>query len=408
MAVTMKNVKVGESPTWLKAELSRLGSKPVNNVVDISNYVMHLTGQPTHAYDLSKLNGGTISARFAKKGETIALLNGKTIELTSDDMVIADSKRPVGVAGVMGGSETEVDANTTEVLLEVASFDMYTIRRSAMRHGLFTDAFTRFSKGQSPLQNDRALAKFIEMLREMVGAELSSDVADLQSSAVQEMGSRYSVHPGVVVSGEFINSRLGTSLSNEQIANILRNVEMAVLDVEGGMEITAPFWRTDIEQKEDVVEEVGRLYGFDQLDLKLPLRTTKPAGKNLLNDFKTALRNKLAAGGANEVLSYSFVHGDLLKKTGLDDVDKWAFHLRNALSPDLQYYRTSLLPSLLSKVHPNIKSDMVRSDDNEFVLFEIGKAHVKKHVDEEKLPTEFERLALVVAADEKTQLDQFQ
>jgi phenylalanyl-tRNA synthetase beta chain len=317
-------------------------------------------------------------------------------------MVIADSKRPVGVAGVMGGSETEVDANTTEVLLEVASFDMYTIRRSAMRHGLFTDAFTRFSKGQSPLQNDRALAKFIEMLREMVGAELSSDVADLQSSAVQEMGSRYSVHPGVVVSGEFINSRLGTSLSNEQIANILRNVEMAVLDVEGGMEITAPFWRTDIEQKEDVVEEVGRLYGFDQLDLKLPLRTTKPAGKNLLNDFKTALRNKLAAGGANEVLSYSFVHGDLLKKTGLDDVDKWAFHLRNALSPDLQYYRTSLLPSLLSKVHPNIKSDMVRSDDNEFVLFEIGKAHVKKHVDEEKLPTEFERLALVVAADEKT------
>lgn len=129
-------------------------------MVVISNYIMHITGQPTHAYDLKKLARATIGARMAVSGETIHLLNGKTIELSSDDIVIADNKGPIGVAGIMGGKDTEVDATTTDIVLEVGSFDMYTIRRSAMRHGLFTDAFTRFSKGQSPLQNDRVVAKF--------------------------------------------------------------------------------------------------------------------------------------------------------------------------------------------------------------------------------------------------------
>ncbi len=413
MAVAMTNVKVGESPTWLKSFIVRMGGKPVNNVVDVSNYIMHLTGQPTHAYDLKKLDNATIGARMANEGEQINLLNGKSVTLTTDDIVIADGKGPVGIAGVMGGADSEVDDTTTDVLLEVASFDMYSIRRSSMRHGLFTDAVTRFSKGQSPLQNDRVLAKFMEVLTDVVGAKQSSEVVDYQSDTTATQYDRQYIYESVQVNAEFINSRLGTNLSADDISQILRNVQAAVHDVDNGMEVTLPFWRTDIELKEDIVEEVGRLYGFDQLDLKLPQRSIKPAAKNELNEYKTNLRNALASCGANEVLSYSFVHGDTLRKMGIEDVDKWCYHIRNALSPDLQYYRPSMMPSLLTKVQQNLRSDMVRSDDNEFALFEIGKVHVKDHVsiesdatdprdEKQALPDEMERLVLLFAADEKT------
>jgi phenylalanyl-tRNA synthetase beta chain len=402
MFVSMGGVKVGPSPIWLQSLITRLGSKPINNVVDVSNYVMHLTGQPTHAYDLDKLKGAKVGARFARAGEFVALLNGKTIELTDEDIVIADGEKALGLAGIMGGSESEVSETTTNVLLEVASFDMYRIRRSAMRHGLFTDAFTRFSKGQSPLQNDRVMRQFMLLLAELAGAAQVGEVVDLRHESIQAAFERQSVHAPVRVSPEFINARLGTALGSEEIGTILTNVNMSVSEDAGELEITAPFWRTDIELPEDIVEEVGRLYGFDRLELKLPERSIRPTPKNELNEWEDEVRRTLSAAGANEVLSYSFVHGDLLRKTGLGDVDKWAYHLRNALSPDLQYYRTSLLPSLLAKVHPNLKSDMVRSDDNECALFEIGKVHVKTHVDDDGLPVEFERLAFVFAADEKT------
>jgi phenylalanyl-tRNA synthetase beta chain len=403
MAVAMKNIVVGESPVWLKSFITRMGGKPVNNVVDVSNYIMHLTGQPTHAYDLKKLSGGIIGARMATKGERISLLNGKTIELTEEDIVIADKKTPVGLAGIMGGKDTEVDQNTTDILLEVASFDMYSIRKSAMRHGIFTDAFTRFSKGQSPLQNDRVIAKFMAMLSEITGAYQASTVTDLTSDLTEKMLDQHAVHGLVKTSVDFVNSRLGTELSFDEISEILHRVEMAVIPGEDGyFEVGAPYFRTDIELPEDVVEEVGRLYGFDRLELKLPPRTVKPAPRNMLNDFKDDIRDSLSAAGANEVLSYSFIHGDVLKKAGVAEPEAWCFHIRNALSPDLQYYRPTLLPGLITKVHPNLKSDMVRTDDNEFALFEIGKVHVKNHMDDEGLPSEMERLAFVFASDEKT------
>ena len=403
MAVAMTGVKVGESPVWLKSFITRMGGKPVNNIVDISNYIMYITGQPTHAYDLNKLEGKQISARLAKDGEEIALLNGKTIKLTKDDIVIADAKKAIGVAGIMGGSETEVDEITTDILLEVANFDMYTIRKTAMRSGLFTDAFTRFSKGQSPLQNDRVIAKFMEMLSELAEATQASEVHDLTSDSTEQALDRHMVHDLVKLSTEFVNSRLGTTLSYDEICEILKRVEMAVIPGDDGMfEVGAPYWRTDIEQPEDIVEEIGRLYGFDRLVLKLPLRSIKPATKNEENDYKTSLRYALSRAGANEVLSYSFVHGDDLRKMGIQDVDRWCYHIRNAISPDLQYYRPSLMPSLLTKIQQNLRSDMVRSDDNEFGLFEIGKAHVKDHLDEEGLPSEMERLVFIFAADEKT------
>ncbi|MGB2860770.1 MAG: phenylalanine--tRNA ligase subunit beta, partial [Candidatus Saccharimonas aalborgensis] len=153
MAVGFSGIEVKPSPLWLQCELIRLGSKAINNIVDVTNYVMLLTAQPTHAYDYDKLRGHALGARMASSGEKVTLLNGKTYELSSDDIVIADQEGPVGLAGIMGGSNSEVSDMTTSIVLEVATFDMYTVRKSSMRHGVFSDALTRFNKGQSPQQN---------------------------------------------------------------------------------------------------------------------------------------------------------------------------------------------------------------------------------------------------------------
>ena len=296
----------------------------------------------------------------------------------------------------MGGSETEVDENTKNIIVECATFNMYTVRRTSMRHGLFTDAVTRFTKGQSPLQNAVVLTKLVADMVEQTGATLGK---------VFDSGPTDQTPNAVRISEQFINERLGSNLSGKDIARYLTNAEFQVT-VGEELVVHPPFWRTDIELPEDVVEEVGRLHGFATLPVTLPVRPSKPTPRNTLLDYKQTLRETLASAGANEVLSYSFVHGDLMRKTGTDP-EKWAIHLRNAISPDLQYYRTSLLPSLLDKVHMNIRSDMVRGDDNEFVLFEIGRAHVKGH-DSNGLPKQFERLAVVVAADDKTAKRRYQ
>lgn len=392
MAVALENVTIGQSPIWLRAELVRLGSKPINNVVDITNYIMLLTAQPTHAYDYDKLRGHRIGARMARQGETTKLLNGKTYTLDKDDIVIADSEGAIGLAGIMGGLDSEVSQETKNIVLEVATFDMYAVRKSGMRHGVFTEALTRFNKGQSPLQNDRVVSRLMQLVVEYAGATQASNVYDLPELA--EGSFRASESAEVYITPEFINERLGLELTEEQIGNILRFVNFATYRPEedpSKLLTTAPFWRTDIALPEDIVEEVGRLYGFDNLPSELPMRSIKPAAKNPVFEMKTQVRSDLSRAGANEVLTYSFVHENTLKKAEQDPAQ--AFKLGNALSPDLQYYRLSVLPSLLDKVHPNIKAG-----HDEFALFEFGKAHRKGDNDDEGLPREYGRLAFVYAA----------
>lgn len=401
MAVAMKNVQVKPSPVWMQAALSRVGIKPINNVVDVTNYVMHLTGQPLHAFDYDKLGSNQLGPRMAKKGEKMALLNGKTIELTEEDIVIAAGSRAVGLAGIMGGSETEVDENTKSIIIECATFDMYTIRRSSMRHGLFTDASTRYTKGQSPLQNARVLAYAMKNMLETTGA--------VQASSVQDIRGKLNDPADVVVTAQFINERLGSSLSIKEIGALLEKVEFGIISVPANknrLHVRPPFWRTDIEQPEDIVEEIGRLYGFDKLPVLLPTRSSKATEKNPSFELKSRLRKALKAAGANEVLTYSFVHGDLMRKVHQDK--EKAFHVRNALSPDLQYYRLSLTPSLLDKVQTNIRSDMIGSDDNEFAIYEIGTAHNKlysnpnHYAHEKDVPEEMTNISTIFAADDKT------
>jgi phenylalanyl-tRNA synthetase beta chain len=391
-AIVLNDVTVGPSPAWLQVDLAKIGQKSINNIVDYTNWFMLETGQPLHAYDYDKLkalSGGeaAIVVRKPHKGEKIKLLNGKAVEPHTGAVIIATDKQAIGLGGVMGGAETEVDSGTKNIILECANFDMYATRRTAMAHGLFTDAVTRFSKGQSPLQTLPVLAKITDEIRRFAGGKVAGPVID----------DRHGLKPlpPVKVSTDFINKRLGEKLTAAQMKKLLENVEFEVKVSGDDLTVHVPFWRTDIEIPEDVIEEVGRLYGYDHLPLELPKRDLKSTGRDPLLSAKAAIRARLSKAGANEVLTYSFVPGELLTKTGQDPAK--AFQVANALSPDLQYYRLSLLPSLLEKVHPNVKAGY-----NEFALFEIGKTHGLDHGNEaDGLPREFEFTALVVAAADK-------
>lgn len=390
MAVAMKNIEVKPSPLWLQCALVAMGSKPINNIVDVTNYIMLLTAQPTHAYDYDKLRGHKLGARMAKKGETAELLNGKAYELHEDDIVIVDGEGVVGLGGIMGGGNSEVSATTKNIVLEVANFDMYAVRKSAMRHGVFTDALTRFNKGQSPLQNDRILHLLMTSIKDVSPAEQASRIFDEGTIKNRE---------AVRVSDKFINERLGLKLQNAEITKLLQNVELYVdspEDHETYLDILPPFWRTDLELAEDIVEEVGRLFGFDKLPRELPARSMKPAQKNAKRELKQQLRENLAKLGANEVLTYSFVHENTLKKVGQNP--EHAYRLSNALSPDLQYYRLSLMPSLLDKVNANH-----RGGYNQFALFEVGKTHFKGEMeaDEPNIPNEDDHIAFVLTYGDK-------
>ena len=387
-AVAIKNIEVQPSPLWLQCQLVAMGGKPINNIVDATNYMMLMTAQPTHAYDYDKLRGSKLGARMARDGEKVSLLNGKEYELTSDDIVIADGEGVIGLAGIMGGADTEVSDGTKNIVLECANFDMYALRRTAMRHGIFTDALTRFNKGQSPAQTDPVL----KQLMSMVGGVQASEVFDVSSYDKCIMPDGVHCVDSQGVSNEFINERLGTDFSNNEIADILRYTECMVEVDEHGCEVYSPFWRTDIELPEDIVEEVGRLYGFDKLPRQLPRRSIKSAPKNLRRELKNAVRQSLSRAGANEVLTYSFVHERILKKAEQDVAQ--AYKLSNALSPDLQYYRLTVLPSLLDKVHANIKAG-----HDEFALFEMGKGHIKMHgLGEDGLPEASQFTDIVYAA----------
>ncbi len=317
MAVAIKDIEVKPSPLWLQCALVALGSKPINNIVDVTNYVMLLTAQPLHAYDYDKLRGHTLGTRMARPGEKIQLLNDKTYELTEDDIVIVDAEGPVGLGGVMGGGDSEVSAETTHIVLEAASFDMYAIRKTSMRHGLFTDAVTRFNKGQSPVQNPVCLNLALRSIFDTAGGTQASQVFDEKRDAADALVKSYHT-VSTRVTEDFINQRLGLTLQATDIAALLEHVEFDVENQEEGLDVFPGYWRTDIDLPEDIVEEVGRLYGFDKLPRVLPLRSTKPAPTNPVVETKTRLRSILSGAGANEVLTYSFVHEKTMQRAGQD------------------------------------------------------------------------------------------
>lgn len=394
--IALDNITVKPSPIQMQSYLSRVGLKPINNVVDITNFIAHLTAQPMHAFDYDKVaarssgDGASIVIRHPKKGESLTLLDGKTITPHENAILVCSDKEPLALAGIMGGGETEVDENTTRVLLEVANFDMYSVRRSSMKHGLFTEASTRFNKGQSAYQIQPVVAHAIDMFKQHADAKPASEFVDSNAAL-----STYKA-PVVSVSSDYIVKRLGdvTHLNDTEITNLLNNVEF---EISKGSElgIHVPFWRKDIESSEDIVEEVGRLYGYDKIPQTLPNRTLQPGAQEGLIPLKQRIRELLAMSGANELLTYSFVSKKLMQISG-QDMDQ-AYEIRNALSPELNYYRMSIVPSLLETVNANH-----RAGHDVFALFEMNRVHNRTELDDAgELPIERDVLSFVFSSGKK-------
>lgn len=391
-AVVLTNVDAtAKSPLETQTYLARIGVRPHSAVVDATNYLMMLTGQPLHAFDYDKLkavNNGNIDihVRSGREGEKLLLLDGREIELSTNDIVIANGDTAVALAGAMGGADTEIDGSTKNVLLESATFNLYNLRNTQMRHGIFSEAITRFTKGQPAALTAPVLAEAMVLLQESAGAKRASDVADAYPNDSQPAP--------VVVTIDRINAVLGSKFSVSDIVETLQNVEFTVAlnDAKTELAVTAPYWRADIHIPEDIIEEVGRLNGFDTIEPTLPERDFTAVSPDDFDNVRAALRTALARAGANEILSYSFVHGDLLTKAGQKPED--SYRITNSISPDLQYYRQTLTPSLLSMVHPNIKAGF-----DTFAIFELNKAHNKPFgLDEDGVPKEIDYLALTVAA----------
>ena len=362
--------------------LARAGMRPIDPIVDATNMCMLSFGQPLHAFDYDKFVkvGGTdtpkIIVRAAKKGEKITLLDGKEVEMNEDDIVIASNNVPVALAGAMGGANTAIDENTKRVILESATFSLYNLRKTQMAHGIFSEAITRFTKGQPAGQTLPVALRFADEVKDYL-------------TPVALFDSQKTAPAAEVVEVELsqINNLLGTKFTITEAQKILENVEFDVKVSGEKMSVTVPFWRTDIHIPEDIIEEVGRLSGYDNIAPVLPLHAT--SDKNASFELKSELRDILSAFGANETLTYSFVHGDLIQKVGQDTAN--SYRIVNSISPDLQYIRQSIVPSLLDKSYANI-----RAGYDEFALFEMNQIYSRTNgVDEDGVPQNVHHLAFI-------------
>lgn len=362
--------------------LEKAGMRTIGPLVDLTNIIMLRTGQPLHAFDYDKLVavGGTKSPRIivraARPGETLQLLDGKTIECIPEDILITSNDIPVALAGAMGGKNTEIDASTKRVVLESATFSLYNLRKTQMAHGIFSEAITRFTKGQPAAMTLPVLLRALNVfgveplaIADEWKAEKSQSVVKITTEALNRLlGSDYNTaeiaETLANVGFEIKNYQKGTK-KTKKVGPLKMSVEFGNVP-DGELVITAPSWRTDIHDAEDIIEEVGRLLGFDNIPLDLPRKPFSGSEIAPMWRLKQELRNILSDRlGMHEILTYSFVSRDLLEKVGQDPED--SYEIVNSISPDLQRFRQQIAPSVLSKVRENLKVGY----DN-FSLYELN------------------------------------
>lgn len=355
-----ENVKIGSSPTWLKARLLALGLKPISNVVDVANYVMLLTGQPLHVFDSAKLRGNMIQIRVAKNKEKIKTLDGETLELSTSDIVVADRDRAVAIAGVKGGWETGVSKTTSRIVLEAANFDPVKIRRTSWRVGLRTDAAHRFEKNLPLEFVEGALQEANRLLVQLAGATPGA-------LALKTLGAK---KPATVkLSLRYLNELLGYVIPRRRVENILKRLGFPFRKSGGAYVILVPFHRPDIKITEDIVEEISRLDGYANIpEQKPPSLAVSRANPSLA--ARDRMRQLLGGSGFFEVYNYSFYSQLTARQHGLPVNRHLA--LLNPLSQDQELMRISLLPNLLGTIEYNLRFS------NELAVFEFGNVYEQK------------------------------
>ena len=382
-ARVVTGVKVGESPWWIRKRLETLGVRPISNVVDVTNYVMFECGQPLHAYDLARLEGRTLIPRKARKGETLKAINGKSYDLTPEMLVIADASKPVGLAGVMGGLDTEIGPGTTDVLIEAARFDPLNVRRTSRALGLHSDSSYRFERPIDPEITEWASRRCAELILDTAGGTLHPGMIDAG-------GIRYE-RPVVTLRLEQIARVLGIAIDPAEVSRIL--LALGLEAVEGPTDspkFRPPSWRSDLEREVDLIEEVARIHGYEHIpeDRAVPLAGAPKAPRERVED---AARSLLAGLGFDEAITLTFVPDELVGALDPDDSQP-PIRVEHSVRRRANALRQSLVPSLLSVRRHNESHGNLDVD-----LFEIANVYLPRPG--QPLPNEPTRLTLLSGRD---------
>ena len=339
---------VTKSPLWMQEKLRRAGVRSINAITDITNFVMLEMGQPMHAFDLNKLNGG-IEVRFASKAEKLELLDGQTVEMADDELVIADSKHALALAGIMGGQATAIQDDTSKVFLECASFKPEIIAGKARRHGLHTDSSHRFERGVDPALSKQAIERATQLIVELVGGDVGPIVCEEDLSGLPES-------EPIVLTHSKVESLLGIKLNIEEVKSLLERLQCEVGIENESLHVVPPSYRFDLAIDVDLVEEVARLVGYENIpaDVKaLAINTTSIIEENQLDSMKVALVSR----GYHEVITFSFVDQEIEDQLHYGNASK---KLANPISQELSVMRSSVWPGLIKTAQHNLHRQQSR------------------------------------------------
>lgn len=370
-------VTVAPSPMWLQNRLRNSGIRPINNVVDVTNYVMLELGQPMHAYDYAHVKGHSLTARRANEGEVLKTLDGTDRELTTDMLVIADEQRAVGVAGVMGGYDSEVTNTTTDVLLEAAVFNGASIRRTARALGMRSEASGRFERGVNPEYSIMAINRAAQLLQQLCpDAKIAKGIVDVYPNPAAPTT--------VTTTADAINAYLGTDIDEQCMVDILTTLSFDVTCGNGSMVIGVPSWRGDVTVMPDIAEEVARIYGYDNIKVTTPWAALNSGVLSERKQMTKTIAHTLANNGLSEMITFSFMHKDSLAKLMIPEGDARykAVQILNPISEEYPVMRTTLIPSILDAAVRN------RAQKNHDIWAFETAAVYEEAADKDSLPTE--------------------
>ena len=385
----VKNVKIEESPDWMKERLKEAGVRPINNIVDITNYVMLEYGQPLHAFDYDKISGKKIIVRRAKDGESLKTLDGKDRELDNSMLVIADPKKPLVVAGVMGGEDSEVTEKSRNILFETANFNGTSVRLTSKKLGFRTEASSRFEKGIDPNIALDALNRAAELVVELKAGEVVSGVVDNYDNELTPWT--------VDISPDRINRFLGTNIPTDKMASILERLKIDVVDKDKDvMKAVIPTFRADIELEEDIAEEIARIYGYNNIESTRIKGEALEGGLNREQKIEGIARDILTGSGLYETITYSIVSPDDFDKINIpkNSALRNTITILNPLGRDLSIMRTTLIPSMLEVIARNYSKKIESAG-----FFELGRVYWPLDDKISKLPEEKNMLVIGMYGD---------
>ncbi len=383
-ALVFENVTVQPSPLWLQYRLHAVGLNPINNIVDVTNFILAELPQPMHAFDADKLKGG-ILVRSGRPGEKVPALNGETYEVDSSNLLITDANGPIAIAGVIGGGPSAISDSTTRIVLESANFQAASIRKTSSKLKLRTDASMRFEKSQDPANTVRGLARAIALLEEVSpGIRLAGGLADVHRP--------FPPPPPIALPLDWLDRKLGRAIPLDEVMAILKALHFGVTEVEARqLVVTVPSWRAtkDISIPDDLVEEIGRMVGYSAIPPRPPLTPAVAPPGNPERDFQHAVRDLATANGYTEVYNYSFFTDAMLEAFAIEPNS--LVEVVNPIASGQNYLRSSLLPGVWKNVNDNARSFA------EFRFFEIGKEIHRRDAD---LPLERTHFAAAVYSRE--------